>query len=215
MIRVLKESKGLVLVNVQNNVPFSLERTPTYEHQFGYFSAPLFTLVQPFAPDEGWQVHANPNGAFVENDDCEYGDVLPGWAKAKRGLGVFDVLPSGKYLILRCEPNFVCREHIYLGNAPIVPTPNMRILLYDKCTMDAVVVGAPKSAPPRLDFPLIGVAVLRQTGVSVPTKWNLPHEHMVLFFSFGNGTNAEISEIAELVLIVPLTGDLGAVRKLV
>src|SRR4051794_30028107 len=80
---------------------------PEQIHQFGIRSSPLYSLSQPFAPDEGWEIWPNPKGEYFEANAesdpnlCSAmrqwwgGEVLP------RGAGLLGELPAGRYYLAR------------------------------------------------------------------------------------------------------------------
>ncbi len=56
-------SASLVRLQVQGEGALGVDSTsPQQIHELGLKTAPLYSLQQPFAPDEGWNIWTNPHG---------------------------------------------------------------------------------------------------------------------------------------------------------
>lgn len=184
-----------------------VKKDPLQRHKLGLYSAPLYTVTQPFAPDDGWDVQVNPDGAYLEGAIADASPQMPDWVKDRSGTEVINHLPPGAYVIVRSDKRPKWRDPIYLGNDAVTATPNMRSLLWIESPIDAVIVGAPTEVPPRLDCPLVGLVICHHTSVRFPSGSNELSQHLIVFFSFCNGRNRPEARDDRLTLVIPVTGE--------
>ncbi|ATB39456.1 hypothetical protein CYFUS_004900 [Cystobacter fuscus] len=186
--------------------PFGLTVDPrTQIHHLGYHEAPLFRLEQPFSPDDAWGVEPLSSGRFVRAQP-EAGQKLPqaylDWLRGSavsRGLEIPWSLPPGSYLLVRTARPLHKVQKVLLGNELVPATPNIRVLREQKPVYSCV-VGARLQEPPVLDQPLIGLSVLNYDGST--------RQQGMLFFSSVEAAPHGLPAGQELVLIVPLEGQL-------
>lgn len=186
--------------------PFGLAVDPRKQiHHLGYHEAPLFRLEQPFSPDDAWSVTPILGGRFApaqqdvgQKLDPAYLDWLRGSAVC-RGLEIPWLLPPGNYLMVRTARPLNKAQRVMLGNEMVPATQNIRVLREQKPVYSCV-FGAQRQAPPVLDHPLVGLAVLNYNGST--------QMQGMLFFSTMEPAARPMPAGQELVLIIPLDGAL-------
>jgi hypothetical protein len=174
----------------------------------GYIDSPLFTLQQPFDPDEGWTIIPNEKGRYAYSNQGDSVALLRQWATNRCGLEVINSLPAGSYFIVRSRLHPTEREYIYVGNEAVRATPNMRVLLHGEGPVDSIIIGSPNALPPRLDHLLIGVVICHPSGKVFPEEVGRTGQHLVVFFSFGEGKLGQNEPTDDIVAVVPITGEL-------
>jgi hypothetical protein len=185
---------------------------PLQIHEFGLRSAPLYSLQQPFAPDEGWKIWPNSDGRYFDNYpiDSDIYNSLREWrgnGVLPRGIQLLGSLPSGTYYLVPTQLAARETDLVYLGNEAIRPTPNMALLLADSEPVYATVITSPEDARPCFDQVFIGVVVLNASGVTWTEKGDYPYQHSVFFFSLLSSSSANLSG-HECILVIPETGKL-------
>lgn len=208
MFAFASQTDCIASITVPGDSDFHLDRTnPLQRHRLGLENGPLYTLAQPFASDEGWRIYPNSDGIHLCSKLPEQLMHLPTWLSAKDGTAILNCLPSGTYLLVKCCRRPTQREYIYLGNEPVLATPNMRILMWDETVVDAIIIGSPENVAPRLDCPLLGFVICNHSGVTFPTGSDEKSQHLIVFLSFCDGRNTPAAN-EDLALIIPVMSEL-------
>jgi hypothetical protein len=131
--------------------------------------------------------------------ELAYRELAAG-SSAPDGAPSLAALPPGRYWVVRCPRQPAAVPYVLLGNGLVEAGMHQRSLLADHLTRHAVVVGAAGTRP-RLDRPLIGVALSGYGGLS---------DGGVAFLSLALGGDPAGSACPgqDLMLVLPATGDL-------
>lgn len=161
------------------------------------------TLVND-APDEGWEVEvhdltttAPPLPAEI---DRRYREFASGSAAAEGGAAL-GALPPGHYWLVRSPRRPARCRYVVLGNQRYDAQEHQRLLLEGDPFHQATVIG-PSGRAPRLDRPLLGLALSGYGGVS--------ENGTLAFVPFGldEGEEVQGAAQADLILVLPTTGPL-------
>lgn len=186
---------------------------PQQIHRFGDPFAPLYSLQQPFAPDEGWQITPSHTGRYLDEQSVAGPALmrsLQEWTRGEhlpRGSGLITLLPAGHYLLVRSQLPPTPTNLIYFGNEAIPAAPHMAQLVNGKEPVYGIVVSSPADTTPCFDQFFLGVVVLHVTGISWAEVEKHPHQHSVFFFSCLSPVQ-EHSPMHDYVLVVPESGNL-------
>ncbi|MBI4861623.1 MAG: hypothetical protein HY815_15380 [Candidatus Riflebacteria bacterium] len=185
--------------------PFGLTTPRPFVHRLGFRDSPLYAVDQPPSPDDGWGFEPLPDGRRVASVD-ESGTPLEGgylpWVTGSRvtaGHTALKLLPAGLYLLVRSPLSPRIEKEVAFGNEIVPATPNVRVLL-DERSACSLVVGAPADVAPDLAQPLIGLTILSYQGPPTPVG--------ILFFPCATPGPADPGESRDLLLVVPVTGEL-------
>jgi hypothetical protein len=174
-------------------------------YDVGVPGAPRWRIRTDWSPDTGWEIDTIARGEAPGRpdpvpEDAEWAYLL--WAegtRAERGCAALCALPTGRYLLVRSSIEPRPADWVdHGGNDGTRGRPNTLRLL-DRRPYFATVIGAADTDPPVLDQPLVGLVVLNYTGN--------PDAHGANFFA-GPAPRADAGGEGDLVLVVPVTGEL-------
>jgi hypothetical protein len=118
------------------------------------------------------------------------------------GLDILNYLPIGDYHIIRSPIEPILQDRVTIGNEIIENSDRVYTLL-DSEQFQMLIFSSMPKMPADLTQPLIGVPMLHSMGCNGTGKCNA-----IFFFPFGNPAGTETSSVGDLLLVVPLTGEL-------
>ncbi len=199
---------------VQNESDFRLLHDDGFvQHKLGFAEKELFILNQG-GMDDPWLIQINEKGRWVEKSNDfkidnlgEFKDWV-GNSRAKDGYNLLNLLPTGKYYLIKSKLTPRYDEWVFLGNVDEEVKENIYNLICFKDPMHkqgeywlkASIFGNKENHPPDFNQPLLGIPI---------THYDTCIESIgVLFFSFSSASNKKEYENLPLLLVLPMSTDL-------